>query len=48
MTALYVFEDGIVGVVGTHEDRHPSTILEYPTVPDLITQIGDLEDLTSE
>ena len=48
MTSLDVFEDGIVEVVGTHEDRHPSTILEYPTVPDLITQIGDLEDLTSE
>ncbi len=48
MTSLDVFEGGIVEVVGTHEDRHPSTILEYPTVPDLIAQIGVLEDLTSE
>ena len=46
-----IFDDGtavVTGTVATHEDRNPSTILEYPTVAELVADIGVLEDLTSE
>jgi hypothetical protein len=48
MTSMDLFDDGSVEIVATHEDRNPSTILEYPTVAELVADIGVLEDLTSE